>query len=92
MEVHDYYFIVKLPSVIYNQFAAPMYKPMLQCACQKPGYDIDIPTASFENVISVAFDIGLCECESEYDNVASETLFFHSHFAFCIFFTLTTRS
>ncbi|KAJ4429302.1 hypothetical protein ANN_26306 [Periplaneta americana] len=36
------------------------------------GYDIDIPTSSFENVISVAFDIGLRECESdlECDNVA----------------------
>ena len=68
--VHDRYFIIRLHSVIYNQLSAPRYRPMLTYAWQRSSYEVDIPVASFDNVITVAFDIGLLQCGYTEDDVA----------------------
>jgi len=67
MNLHDRYFIIKMRSVIYNQLSAPIYKPMLKYAWQKARYNIGSVILSFDNVISVAFDIGLLPCRGDAD-------------------------
>ena len=43
---------------------------MLTYAWQKAGYEVDTPVASFDNVITVAFDIGLFQCGYIQNDVA----------------------
>ena len=61
-KLHDWFFIMKLHSVIYNQLSAVLYRPMLHYAWKNAGCDIDEPVDNFTGVIDMAFNIDIIEC------------------------------
>ena len=61
VKLYDRIFILKLHSLIYNQFSAPQYQPMLRYAWKVSGYvsqDMPLP---FRNVLDINF-AGLDRC------------------------------
>lgn len=66
-EIRDRYFIIKFHSVIYKLFSAPKCNPLSHNTWSKVSCYIGITISSFENVIIVAFDTVLIECESDFE-------------------------
>ena len=58
---HDSLFIMKLHSVICNQFYAEGYRPRLRYAWQNADYNIGEPMDNVTSVIDVAFSTDIIE-------------------------------
>lgn len=63
--LHDRIFIMKLHSVVYNQFSSPKYQNMIKYAWLASGYSTGLDKQAFQNTIEISFDVGFKECAIE---------------------------